>query len=65
MNRYHVGKHFLLQITDNSFEHERNADTIGREAALDGLYVIRTSVSVDVFSQEETVKAYKGLSNVE
>lgn len=65
LNRYHVGKHFKFDITDKSFDYQRNGETIEREAALDGLYVIRTSVSGDVLSEQETVKAYKGLSNVE
>lgn len=65
LNRYNVGKHFQLKITDNSFEYERNPATIEREAALDGLYVIRTSVGLEVLGASETVKAYKNLSNVE
>ncbi len=65
LNRYNVGKHFKVEITDNSFNYERNADTIRSEAALDGLYVIRTSVNEEVLSASETVKAYKGLSRVE
>ena len=65
LNRYHVGKHFKVEITDNSFDYERNTQTIEREAALDGLYVIRTSVSEEVLSAPLTVKAYKGLSRVE
>lgn len=65
LNHYHVGKHFTVDITDNSFDYERHTDTIEREAALDGLYVIRTSVSPKILGASETVNAYKGLSNVE
>ncbi|BAY49807.1 transposase IS1634 family protein [Scytonema sp. HK-05] len=65
LNRYNVGKHFKVNITDNNFSYERNLETIEREAALDGLYVIRTSVQQEILSASETVKAYKGLSNVE
>lgn len=65
LNRYHVGKHFKVKITDWSFSYERNTETIDRESAIDGLDVMRTSVSVEVLSASETVKAYKGLSNVE
>lgn len=65
LNLYNVGKHFKVEITDNDFSYERNTETIEREAALDGLYVIRTSVSEEVLSGSETVKAYKDLSRVE
>jgi transposase len=65
LNRYKVGKHFKLKITSDSFQYERNQESIDNEAALDGLYVIRTSVSEEVLSAKETVKAYKSLSQVE
>lgn len=65
LNRYNVGKHFQVEITDNSFSYQRNHESIAREAALDGLYVIRTSVKQEILSAGETVKAYKGLSRVE
>ena len=64
LNRYHVGKHFKIDITDNSFSYKRKIETIEREAALDGLYVIRTSVSVEVLGVSEIVLAYKSLSKV-
>lgn len=65
LNRYKVGKHFNVDIQADSFGYERNTQSIEREAALDGLYVIRTSVDKEVLSAEETVKAYKSLSQVE
>ena len=65
LNSYKVGKHFELNISDESFLYERREQQIRQEAALDGIYVIRTSVSADVLNAEETVKAYKGLSVVE
>jgi transposase len=65
LNRYKVGKHFKIQITANSFSYERNQQSIENEAALDGLYVIRTSVVQEVLSAQETVKTYKSLSQVE
>lgn len=65
LNRYKVGKHFNVVIQADSFNYERNKQSIEREAALDGLYVIRTSVTPEVLSSEETVKAYKSLSQVE
>ncbi len=65
INRYQVAKHFHLLITDNSFSYERNSDKIEAEAKLDGMYVIRTSVSESVLDDSKTVKTYKSLSQVE
>jgi len=65
IGRYKVGKHFLLKITDKSLKYERKVEKIKAEAALDGIYVIRTSVSSDLLSSEKTVWAYKRLSTVE
>ena len=65
LNRFKVAKHFHLEITDNSFRYERHSENIAAEAALDGLYVIRTSVSDELFDAQETVGAYKSLSTVE
>ncbi|WP_445313412.1 IS1634 family transposase [Microcoleus vaginatus] len=64
VNRYKVAKHFTLDIQENSFSYERNTQSINSEAALDGLYVIRTSVESAVLSPTETVIAYKSLSQV-
>jgi transposase len=60
-----MAKHFVLQIEDDSFSYERRETQIAQEAALDGLYVVRTSVEQEVLTTEETVSAYKDLSNVE
>lgn len=65
VNLYKVAKHFTLDIQENSFSYERNTQSIDSEAALDGLYVIRTSVESEVLSATETVRAYKSLSQVE
>ena len=65
LGRYKMGKHFQWQIKEDGFTFERNQDSIEREAALDGIYVIRTNVPVAQLSAAETVKAYKGLSGVE
>ena len=65
LDRYHVGKHFELSITDDSFSWKRNGEKIREEAALDGLYVIRTSLAKSVMSSEKSVEAYKSLANVE
>ena len=65
LNRHKVGKHFDLAITENSLSYQRNQTRIAAEAALDGIYVIRTSVKPEAFTSEETVRAYKDLSTVE
>jgi transposase len=65
VNHYKVAKHFKLDIQENSFSYERNTQSIDSEAALDGLYVIRTSVEPEVLSPQETVRYYKSLSQVE
>lgn len=65
MNKYKMAKHYTLVITDNSFTYTRREDQIAAESALDGLYVIRTSLAKETLSSEETVRAYKSLSQVE
>jgi len=60
-----MAKHFELEITDTSFRYFRKHDKIAEEARLDGIYVIRTSVSEDVLSAQQSVEAYKSLSTVE
>jgi hypothetical protein len=65
LNRFKVGKHFILTITEESFSYQRDAVRIAEEAALDGIYVIRTSVSKEELDTEEIVRAYKDLTGVE
>lgn len=65
LNSYKVGKHFRSEITDRRFTYERDTPSIAEEAALDGFYVIRTSVASGVLPAVETVRAYKSLSVVE
>ena len=65
LGRYKMGKHFRLFIEDDGFRCERRQDNIEREAALDGIYVIRTSVPTGTLSSEKVVERYKGLSDVE
>ncbi len=65
INKYKVGKHFSYQVTETSFSYHRDQEKIATEAALDGLYVIRTSVPAEVLEAESTVRAYKDLSKVE
>jgi transposase len=58
-------KHFELTIKDASFSYRRLDEQIASEAALDGLYVVRTSLSKETLTAEQTVSAYKDLSQVE
>ena len=64
-NKYKVGKHFDLQITDDSFGFSRKQEKIREEAALDGIYIVRTNVPQEDLTAEETVRVYKSLSVVE
>jgi hypothetical protein len=64
-DRFKVGKHFLLTITETSFTYHRNQQGIDAEAALDGIYVIRTNVAASELSAEDVVRSYKSLSTVE
>jgi transposase len=58
-------KHFALTIEEDAFSYRRHEEQIAAEAALDGLYVVRTSVAKETLSAEQTVSAYKDLSQVE
>ena len=60
-----VGKHFDVRMTDDSFSFARNEARIAREAALDGVYVLRTSVAKHDLGAEDAVRAYKRLSRIE
>ena len=65
LGRYKVGKHFTITITDRTFRSQRDEAAIAAEAALDGLYVIRTNVPAAGLLAPETVRAYKRLAEVE
>jgi transposase len=65
VNKYKVAKHFLLNIKESSFSYTLDEEKIAAEAALDGLYVIRTSLEAQRISAEEAVRSYKQLSRVE
>ena len=64
-NKYKVGKHFHITITEDSFTFTRNSEAIAAEAALDGIYVLRTSLPTDTLAQDDVVLRYKGLEDVE
>ncbi len=65
INKRKVGKHFLREITDTTFTFRRDQEKITAEAALDGVYVIRTSVSADTIDPAGVITAYKNLKHVE
>ena len=65
IGKYKMAKHFELDITETAFTYHRKGDAIAAEAALDGLYIVRTSVPATELDAEHTVRAYKGLSVVE
>ena len=65
LKRYKVKKHFGVQITDTTFTYERKTEQIETEAALDGIYVLRTSVPDSELATGEVVRSYKNLEQVE
>ncbi|MEO8059418.1 MAG: IS1634 family transposase [Burkholderiales bacterium] len=65
VNQYKVAKHFEIAIGDAAFTFGRNHDSIAAEAALDGIYIIRTSVSAAQMDSADCVRHYKSLANVE
>ena len=65
IERFHMAKHLELTITDTAFAWRRKDEAISAEAALDGLYVIRTSLSKAQLDGPAAVAAYKSLANVE
>jgi DDE family transposase len=65
LNRFKVGKHFLLTITETTFAFRRDQQRIDAEAGLDGIYVIRTNVPAAELPAEDAVRSYKSLSAVE
>lgn len=65
IDKYKMAKHFLLDIGGDAFTWQRDQNRIDAEAALDGIYVIRTSVTTDTLDTAGVVTAYKALSHVE
>ncbi len=66
LDRHKMAKHFTLEFDDDeSFTFVRDTNSIETEAALDGIYVIRTSVSQEELDDAKAIEAYKGLSVVE
>jgi hypothetical protein len=65
INKHKVGKHLITSIENGRLEFRRDQEKIDTEAALDGIYVIRTSAAAGELSTGETVEAYKDLGNLE
>ena len=65
INQYKVSKHFELDITDAALSWSRKTDSIKAEAALDGLYIIRTSLQAEQMDSASCVRSYKLLAQVE
>jgi Transposase DDE domain len=65
IDKYKMAKHFTWQITDTTLTYRRDQQKIDAEAALDGVYVIRTCVPADTLDTTATVATYKNLSAVE
>jgi hypothetical protein len=65
IGKHKVGKHFTWEISDGNFAFRRDEEKIAAEAALDGIYVIRTTMTADVADTPGVVKIYKNLKYVE
>jgi transposase len=65
VDQYKVGKHFQLDIQDNRFDFAIDEEKVAAESALDGIYVVRTSLAKQRLSSEDVVRSYKQLSQVE
>jgi DDE family transposase len=65
INKYKVGKHFILDITDTSLSYRHDLEKIRVESDLDGIYVIRTSLTTQTLDAPGVITAYKNLSYVE
>jgi hypothetical protein len=65
VGRYKMAKHYTLTITDDTFSYQRNTQAITAEAALDGIYVIRTTIGPEQMDPAKVVATYKSLARVE
>ena len=65
IGKHKMARHFITQITGTSFSYRRDTEKIATEAALDGFYVIRTSVKQDILGPAGVITAYKNLKYVE
>jgi hypothetical protein len=65
LGKYQVGKHFHIEIGEASLSFSRNETAIAAEAALVGIYVLRSSLTAEQADAATTVRAYKSLAHVE
>src|SRR6201996_8262434 len=65
LGQRHMAKHFQISITDETFSFAQNSVSIAAEAALDGIYVVRTNLPAEHSDAAATVRAYKSLSGIE
>ncbi len=65
IKRHRVKKHFALEIADGRLTYQRKHEQIAEELALDGIYVLRTSVAAERLDAPDVVRAYKQLKEVE
>lgn len=65
VDKYKMSKHLVLDIRDDGFDFHLDDDKVSAEAALDGIYVVRTNVSAQLLATDDVVRSYKMLSQVE
>jgi hypothetical protein len=65
LGQFKMGKYFSIRVSDYSVSWHRKAENLAKDAAMDGIYVIRTSVAQEVMDAEKAVLTYKGLAKVE
>ena len=65
VNKYKAAKHFVLDINEDRFEFRIDQETVAAEKALDGIYIVRTSIAPKQMSAADAVRNYKQLSAVE
>jgi transposase len=65
LKRYRMKKHFQIEITDTTFTYTRKTEEIAAEAALDGFYILRTSLTETALGTGDVVRAYKNLEQAE
>jgi len=65
LKRYRMKKHFHVEITDTTFTYQRKSEQIAAEAALDGFYILRTSLTSEKMTSHDVVRAYKNLEQAE
>jgi hypothetical protein len=65
VDKHKMSKHLILDIREDGFEFHLDDDKVSAEAALDGIYVVRTSVPAQRLATDDVVRSYKMLSQVE